>query len=439
MPIELQRAEEHAREIYRAALGAADPAPAVRRALAFATILPDARLFLIALGKAAPAMANAAVELLGAEGIEPVAGLIVSHVEFASPHARIESFTGDHPVPGLRSAAASARLVQLARHVAPSDAVWVLLSGGTSSLIGAPHSTLTGREFAELQELLLASGLPIGALNIVRKRVSRWGAGRLAQALEPARVRVLAVSDVPDDDVGAIGSGPLAPDSATSEEVKALLRSAGLWHRVPAAVRELLTRDDGPDTPKAGDATFRYVTTEIITSNGTAVDAAIAHARRLGYTAHRARTRLDGEAAGAGESLARELLGAADARESSTPVCLVSGGETVVTLDGVPPNALGGRAQELVLSASRVLSNENDVARALVLLAAGTDGRDGPTDAAGAIATSGTWRAIAAAGRDPARDLARHDAYRALDAAGALLRTGPTGTNVMDIAVLLAG
>jgi hydroxypyruvate reductase len=148
---------------------------------------------------------------------------------------------------------------------------------------------------------------------------------------------------------------------------------------------------------------------------------------------------LDGEAAGAGESLARELLGAADVRESSTPVCLVSGGETVVTLDGVLPNALGGRAQELVLSASRVLSHENDGVRALVLHAAGTDGRDGPTDAAGAIATSGTWRAIAAAGRDPARDLARHDAYRALDAAGALLRTGPTGTNVMDIAVLLAG
>jgi hydroxypyruvate reductase len=433
-------AEGHAREIYRAALVAVDPAPAVRHALGFATIPPDARLFLIALGKAAHPMARAAVELLVAQGIEPAAGLIVSHTLGDSPHPRIEAVVGDHPVAGSRSALASDRLEELVRQVSPRDVVWVMLSGGTSSLIGAAHSTLTAREYAELQEMLLASALPIGELNIVRKRVSRWGGGRLAQALEPARVRVLAISDVPDDDVRAIGSGPLAPDPASRADVKALLKAAGLWPRIPSAVRELLTRDDDAlETPKQGDPAFRDVTTEIIASNRTAIDAAIDHARQLGYVTAHARTVLDGDAAAAGEALARELLAAVEnSGIASTPLCLVSGGETVVELDGVSPNSKGGRAQELALSASRVLAGGDRGGRALVLLAAGTDGRDGPTDAAGAIVTPSTWRAISEAGRDPGRDLATHDAYRALDAAGALLRTGPTGTNVTDVAVLLA-
>ena len=438
VPIEQQRVEQHARDIFRAAVRAVDPAPAVRRALEFASVPPGARLFLIALGKAATAMMHSALELLADESVEPEGGLIVSHTECASPHPRIEALVGDHPVPGPRSAAASASLERLVRQVAPGDAVWVLLSGGTSSLIGAPHSTLTTQEFAEIQELLLASGLPIGELNIVRKRVSQWGAGRLAQALVPARVRVLAISDVPDDDIRAIGSGPLAPDPTTCDEVRALLRGADLWTRMPAAMRQLLTRDGELETPKPGDAAFEHVTSEIIVSNRTAVDAALARARELGYAAERANTRLEGEAADAGRSLACELLDAAAARPSTRPACLVNGGETVVTLTDVKPNAVGGRAQELALSASRILS-ETTASRALVLLSAGTDGRDGPTDAAGAIVTPHTWRAIIEAGRDPARDLASHDAYRALDAAGALLRTGPTGTNVMDVAVLLAG
>jgi glycerate-2-kinase len=147
-----------------------------------------------------------------------------------------------------------------------------------------------------------------------------------------------------------------------------------------------------------------------------------------------ARTPLRGEAAAAGDALARELL---DARRSGARVCLIAGGEPVVTITG-EPNGVGGRAQELALAAARRLADAPDSA-AFALLAAGTDGRDGPTDAAGAIVTPRVWRGISSAGRDPERDLAGHDAYRALDAVGALLRTGPTGTNVMDLAVLLAG
>jgi glycerate-2-kinase len=428
--------ESHANSIFRAALRAVDPGPATQRALRFAAIPNGSRLYIIATGKAAPAMAAAAVEQARAIGVEPAGGLVVSHTESPSPHPAIESITGDHPVPGARSARASVRLEEVVRQVRPQDVVWVLLSGGTSSLIGAPHSTLTPGELAELQELLLGSGLPIGKLNIIRKRFSRWGAGRLAQALEPARVRFLAISDVPDDDIAAIGSGPLSPDPATIDDVKSLLQEAGLWGKVPRSVREVATRAaDAIETPKPGDPVFDNVTGEVIASNSKAVEAALVHAHALGYDAHRAATPLTGEAADAGVALARELIAAAG-RADPMPLCLVQGGETVVTLGDVEPNVMGGRAQELALAAAEVLAGASG---SLVLLAAGTDGRDGPTDAAGALVTPATWSLIRSAGRDPTRDLARHDAYRALDAAGALVRTGPTGTNVMDLVIMLAG
>jgi glycerate 2-kinase len=427
------RIEADARDIHRAAIAAVDPVPLVRDALLFASVPPGARVFLIALGKAAPAMAKAAVESLRSRGMEPAAGLVVSHVEAPRPHPSVEVRVGDHPVPGARSAAAAERLGDLVRQVAPSDVVWVMLSGGTSSLIGAPVATLTMAELGEFNALLLGSGLDIAQLNVIRKRVSRWGAGRLARALEPAAVRALVISDVPDDDVAAIASGPLSPDPNTVDDVTGLLRDAELWTRVPPAVRDLLARDEAVETPKRDDPAFRHVTIGIVASNETAVRAALARATELGYATERAATALDAEAAAVGDALAVELL--ALARDPG-PRCRVRGGEPVVSLGDASPNARGGRSQELALAAARRLAGA-DGRRAMALLAAGTDGRDGPTDAAGALVTPGTWRAIAEARRDPAHDLAAHDAYRALDAAGALLRTGPTGTNVMDIAVLL--
>jgi hydroxypyruvate reductase len=423
-----------ARAIHRAALEAVEPAAAVRRVLGLTFLPDDSRIFVIALGKAAPAMAAAAVEHLRSIGRQPEAGIVVSHTAAERPHPRVETAIGDHPVPGARSADASDRLGDLVRQVAPTDVVWVMLSGGTTSLIGAPVATMTVAELADLHSLLLSSGLAIGEMNVIRKRVSRWGAGRLARALEPAAVRVFAISDVPDDDLAALGSGPLAPDPTRVEDVTALLERSGLWERLPRSVRDLLTRDEGLATPGVRDPAFRHVSTVIVASNETAVRAALAHAESLGYRAALARTPLRGEAAAAGDALARELL---DARRSGARVCLIAGGEPVVTITG-EPNGVGGRAQELALAAARRLADAPDSA-AFALLAAGTDGRDGPTDAAGAIVTPRVWRGISSAGRDPERDLAGHDAYRALDAVGALLRTGPTGTNVMDLAVLLAG
>ena len=275
-------------------------------------------------------------------------------------------------------------------------------------------------------------------MNRIRKRFSRWGGGRLAQALAPARVRVFVVSDVIGDDLASIGSGPCVPDPATAAEVRALLEQADLWRKIPESARRLLalaTAAKTAETPKPGDQAFARVTLELIASNSLALEAAAKRAAELGLVPVVTETPLAGEASATGASVAASLLQNCRRGGNTQPAgarrCFIWGGETTVTLGEAPPG-LGGRCQELALAAARALDGAPS---GLALLAAGTDGRDGPTDAAGAIVDGATWRAVAAAGRDPARDLAAHDAYRALDAAGALLRVGLTGTNVMDVVI----
>jgi glycerate-2-kinase len=297
---------------------------------------------------------------------------------------------------------------------------------------------VTPGDLTRLYGLLLGSGLDITAMNRIRKRFSRWGAGRLALALSPARVRVFVVSDVIGDDLASIGSGPCVPDPATAAEVRGLLEGAGLWARISESMRRVLAAAESgetAETPKPGDEAFAQVTLELIASNRLAVEAAAKRAAELGLAPEVAETPLAGEASAAGTSVAASLLQNCGPRGNTQPAggrrCFIWGGETTVTLGEAPPG-LGGRCQELALAAARALDG---VPPGVALLAAGTDGRDGPTDAAGAIVDGRTWRAAAEAGRDPARDLATHDAYRALDAAGSLLRVGLTGTNVMDVVI----
>jgi len=320
--------------------------------------------------------------------------------------------------------------------VKPGDEVWVLLSGGTTSLVGAPESGLAPHELTAIYRLLLGSGLDITAMNRIRKRFARWGGGKLARALAPARVKVYIVSDVIGDDLPSIGSGPCVPDPTTAAEVRALLQGAGLWHRIPESARTLvISAETGTraETPKAGDPAFARVAIELIASNRLAVEAAAKRATELGLVPSVAETPISGEASVVGTTTANDLLGhhASGPKGQTGRFAMIWGGETTVSL-GDHEGGLGGRCQELALAASRVLKNAPD---GLALLAAGTDGRDGPTDAAGAIVDGNTWATIAAKGRDPAQDLATHDAYHALDAAGALLRPGLTGTNVMDIVI----
>ena len=427
--------------LYAVATAAVDPGPAVADRLRRVAV--DRPIRLIALGKAALPMARAAVEVLRTRGAAPAGGLIVSPAEDASPHPALRLVVGDHPEPGPRSHAAAEALARAVAGVRPGDEVWVLLSGGTTSLIGAPDEGIAAADLTALYSLLLGSGLDIAAMNRVRKRFSRWGGGKLARALAPAPVRAWVVSDVIGDDLASIGSGPLVPDAVTARDVRDLLQQTALWSRIPAALRDRLAavdRGEMPETPKPGDEAFARVSLELVASNRLALEAAARRAAELGLAPVVAQAPLAGEASAVGASVAAALLQHCvspgipqpDARAATPalPRCLIWGGETTVTLG--PDAGLGGRSQELALAAARVIAGAPD---GLALLAAGTDGRDGPTDAAGAVVDGGTWARITAAGRDPARDLAAHDAYRALDAAGALLRPGLTGTNVMDIVI----
>jgi glycerate 2-kinase len=426
-------------ELYRAATAAADPAPQLGARLARLEHETRGSPWVIALGKAAEPMARAAVETLARWGRQPAGGIAVAPAAHPTPHGSIHAVAGDHPEPGAGSLAAAEALGEVARRVAGDDEVWVLLSGGATSLLGAPVEGVSPEELRTIYSLLLGSGLDITAMNRIRKRFSRWGGGRLARALAPARVRVFVVSDVIGDDLTSIGSGPCVPDPATASEVRGMLERAGLWHRIPAAARgAVLASESGAaaETPKPGDHAFARVTLELIASNRLALEAAAVRAAELGLAVSVAEEPLAGEAAAVGASLASTLLqhrGPSDLTQHDIEParCLIWGGETTVTLGEAPPG-LGGRCQELALAAARELAGAPPV---IALLAAGTDGRDGPTDAAGAVVDGRTWADAARAGRDPARDLAAHDAYRALDAAGALLRPGLTGTNVMDVVI----
>jgi len=425
-------------DLYTSATAAAAPGPALAARLNRLELMnPSSRIWLLALGKAALPMAEAAVESLRARGREPAGGIVVSPSEGRSPHPRVSAFAGDHPEPAERSFAAADALAATAAQVAPADEVWVLLSGGTTSLIGAPEPGISPAELAAIYALLLGSGLDITAMNRIRKRFSRWGGGKLARVLAPARVRVYIVSDVIGDDLASIGSGPCVPDPTTAADVHRLLESAGLWHRMPESARRLVTSAEvgkTAETPKPGDQAFARVTLELIVSNRLALEAAAKRAAELGLTPVVIETPIAGEAAAAGVSVAVNILNNCPQSLIPQPTCMIWGGETTVSLGEA--SGLGGRCQELALAAARVLEG---APVGTALLAAGTDGRDGPTDAAGAIVDGRTWGAISAAGREPARDLAAHDAYPALDAAGALVRPGLTGTNVMDIVIGICG
>ena len=377
------------RELFDAALAAVDPGPAVARALA-AHGAPRSAPHVIAIGKAAPAMATAAVAELAAHGLEPAGGIVVAAEGGNGAVGLLPRVVGDHPVPGPRSFEAAQAIGRAAAAVRADDECWVLLSGGTSSLIAAPAPGVGSGQLITLFRELLASGRAIGDVNVVRRRMLRWGDGRLAEALAARQIRVLAVSDVPGDRPGDIGSGPCTPEGGAPQNDR--------------------------------------IAFEIVARNADAIIGAELRAHEYGLDVVIGAP-LSGEAGRTGDALARELLAMRAGLAPGRTACLIRGGETTVTLDGAP--GMGGRSQELALAAARTLAG----AEGITALAAGTDGRDGPTDAAGAFVNGGTWAAIAAGGVDPAAALAGHDSYRALDAAGALLRTGPTGTNVMDLAI----
>jgi glycerate-2-kinase len=410
--------------IWQDAVRAVHAGDAAGRVLA--DVAPREPLVVLALGKAAHPMA-ARVEALAGDRI--AAGLAITKDGHGGPLARIPLREAGHPLPDTRSEASAREALRIARSARPDHVLLVLLSGGASALTTCPAPGLELADLARTTDVLLRCGADIAETNAVRKHASDFSGGRLARASACLRTEVLVVSDVPGDALDAIGSGPCAPDPTTYRDALDALDRRAASSRVPAPVLAHLRRGAAggiPETPKAGDPAFARVRHTLVATNADPRKAAAESARAHGLEPVDLGEVLGGEA----RECARELVGEARARRGRRPRCLIAGGETTVTVRG---SGRGGRSQELALAAACELSEADG---GLTLLAAGTDGTDGPTDAAGAFADAGTRRRGESAGLDARRALASNDAYGFFEREGGLFVTGPTGTNVMDLVLI---
>jgi hydroxypyruvate reductase len=430
----------HARTIFRAALEAADPEAGIRRTLSVSggalraagrTYRPD-RVLVVGAGKASARMARAIERLLGNRIAD---GLICTKYGHLEKLKRIRLVECGHPVPDEAGVAGARQVRELAASAGRGDLVLALISGGASALLPLPAEPITLAEKQETTRLLLACGANIHEMNAVRKHISGIKGGQLARYAWPASVLALLLSDVIGDPLDVIGSGPAAPDASTYAQAWSILEKYGLTGRVPGTVRQRLQaglRGEVEETPKPGDACFASTQNVIVGSNALAVTAAARQARALGYRPVVLSTTIEGETrdvAAMHVEILRECL--RSGRPAKPPVCLISGGETTVTLRGA---GKGGRNQEFALAAALRMEGMG----CALAFSAGTDGTDGPTDAAGAFADSQTLARARAAGLDAAAALAQNDSYPLFAALNDLLITGPTGTNVMDIRLLLA-
>ena len=432
-----------AREIIAAAIAAVSPEACVRRALSLEgdvlrvgdrryDLREIERVIVVGFGKASAGMARSVEGILG-DRID--GGLVITADGYRVPTERVEVREAGHPLPDARGLAAAGELLSLVEGAGEGDLVIVLISGGGSALLTAPAEGISLDDLVRTNELLLKCGAAIQEINAVRKHLSRAKGGQLARLAHPARVVSLVLSDVVGDPLDSIASGPTVPDPTTFADAVGILRRYGVWEDVPRSVKrhlELGASGEIPETPKPGDPIFAHVTNLVIGSGRHAAEAALAKGKELGLAGGILSTTLEGEAREVGRvmaAIARELR--RHGRPLRPPALIVLAGETTVTVRG---GGKGGRNQELALSAALGIEGLKEV----VIASVGTDGRDGPTDAAGGIVDGGTAARIRAAGLDPLKLLSDNDSYRALSASGDLLITGPTSTNVADLLLVLA-
>jgi glycerate 2-kinase len=391
------------------------------------------RVVVVGAGKASGTMAEAAETLLDGVSVE---GLVAVKERRDPGPRRVRVVEAGHPIPDARGEAAAREILRLARDAGPDDLVLCLISGGGSALTPAPVPGVTLAEKQTVTRLLLECGATINELNAVRKHLSRLKGGQLARAAHPAPVIALLLSDVIGDPLDVIGSGPTAPDPTTFGDVLAILDRFGLRDRLPPTVRTHLeagARGETQDTPKPGDPVLAGVTNVVIGNNGLVVDAAVEEARRLGLVPWLMTRRLQGEA----REVARVFAAVMDETArggvvAGRPACLIAGGETTVTIRG---HGTGGRCQEFALALVPELATMRDA----VVLAAGTDGSDGPTEAAGAVVDPTTLERARGKGLDPRRALVENDSHLFFAALDDLVVTGPTGSNLMDVYLGLVG
>jgi hydroxypyruvate reductase len=440
----LAKLRKHALQIFQAGLQAVDPMEAINRHVRFNdnvihisgrqfNLKKYDRILVVGAGKAVAPMAKALEDLL--EDIISD-GVIVVKDKHGLPLKKIKVREASHPVPDARGVESTQEILSLIEKADKRDLVICLISGGGSALLIAPVQGISLEDKQNTTKRLLACGATIHEFNTVRKHLSRAKGGRLAQMAYPATLTSLILSDVVGDDLDVIASGPTVPDSSTFHDAAQILKGYGLWDQVPPAVRNHLEKGTSgqiEDTPKSDNAAFQQCSQVLVGTNLQALKAAGQEAQRLGYRPLILSSKVEGEAREVIKfymAIAREVLSSENPLRP--PACLLAGGETTVTLTG---DGRGGRNQEFALAAALSIEGLDDI----VLLSGGTDGTDGPTDAAGAIADGATVARALEKGLDPKDFLQRNDSYNFFQKLGDLLMTGPTRTNVMDIYMLLVG
>jgi len=433
-----------AQAIFKAAVRAADPVEAVLRhfELRDETLVVAGRryrlsqfdrIFVIGAGKASASMAKAVERVLGKRITGGLVNVKYGHIDKLK---RIELNECGHPKPDENGLRGAARIAEIAVQAGARDLVICVMSGGGSALLPAPALPVTLEEKQAITKLLLDCGANIHEINAVRKHISSIKGGQLARLAFPATVIALLLSDVIGDDLDVIGSGPTAPDASTFGRVREILDKYGIWSKSPDAVRKRIERGiagEIAETPKLGDPALSKTQNVVVGSNILAVNAAAVKARELGYRVMVLSTFIEGET----RDVAR--MHAAIARQARIygqpargPLCVITGGETTVTIHG---SGKGGRNQEFALAAAIDLAGLENV----LILSGGTDGNDGPTDAAGAMADGETCARAEKLGMSAKKYLAENDSYYFFEPLGDLLMTGPTNTNVMDVRLILVG
>ena len=435
---------KQARAIFKAAVQAADPVEAVLRHFRLTNgslvvagrkyrLSQFDRIFVIGAGKASASMAKAVERVLGSRISGGLVNVKYGHIDKLK---RIELNECGHPKPDEAGLRGAARIAEIAMQGGERDLVICVMSGGGSALLPAPALPVTLEEKQAITKLLLDCGANIHDINAVRKHISSIKGGQLARLAYPATVVALLLSDVIGDDLDVIGSGPTAPDASTFGGAREILTKYGIWDKAPAAVRDRIERGAAgeiPETPKPGDPSLARTQNVVVGSNILAVNAAAVKARELGFRVMVLSTFIEGET----RDVAR--MHAAIARQARLhgqpargPLCVITGGETTVTIRG---SGKGGRNQEFALAAAIDLAGLEDV----LILSGGTDGNDGPTDAAGALADGQTCERAAKLGMSAKAFLAENNSYHFFEPLGDLLMTGPTNTNVMDVRLILVG
>ena len=430
-----------AREIFNAALTAADPAKAVSRHLRVDGDVIDIngrlyylrsyrKVFVVGAGKASAQMCRAVADLVGDWLYD---GIIIVKYGYAVPVKKIAIIEAGHPIPDENGLIATEQLVDLLRQTTSEDLVINLISGGGSALLCTPADGVSFHEKQEITRRLIGCGAPIGEINTIRKHISKVKGGLLAKLAYPSSLFSVILSDVVGDSISAIASGPTAPDPSTFSDCQVIVDRYKLRTEEFGSIARLIEQGSAgeiEETPKPGDPIFNNVLNVLIGSNRVAVIAAKERAASLGYSVKVVDDLAEGEAtelAVAHAAIVKEIYLSAAVRR---PACVISGGEATVTLRG---DGLGGRNQEFALATAL----EIDGLDGIVALIGGTDGTDGTSEAAGGIVDGGTVRRGKTHGLDARDYLSRNDSYHFLRATDDLLVTGPTFTNVMDLRLFI--